>query len=263
MQRVKWFSTLVMGCALAASADAALADLLQLVPSRDNTIYSDRTSNSNGQGVDIGTGVTDSGGIRRALLHFDVSSLPDGSRIHSVNLTLHLVHVGSGDVLARNTAVYRALASWGEGKSNASGGGGGGGGGGQGAAAQTGDATWLRGLFDTVSWTTPGGDFAAASSAITSVGTDLVAYHWTGAGLVADVQGWVDGTFANHGWLLRGEETLSTIRRFGSLQNSNADLRPLLTVVYTVPEPTSAVLAMLAISGYVVSVRRQRRKPSN
>jgi hypothetical protein len=184
------------------------------------------------------------------LLHFDVSSIPAGSQIDSVTLTLNLVHVGSGDVLPRNTAVYRLLANWGEGNSNASGGGGGGGGGGgQGAAAQTGDATWLRSLFDTVSWTAPGGDFVAASSAATSVGTELIAYQWTGAGLAADVQGWVDGTFDNHGWLLRGEETLSTIRRFGSLQNVDSNLRPLLTVVYTVPEPSGLVLAVLAVGG--------------
>jgi hypothetical protein len=190
---------IISGLLLAGWINGAHAALLQVAPTRDNTIYSDRTGNSNGQGVDLSTGTTDSGGIRRALLHFDVSSIPAGSQ--------------------------------------------------QGAAAQTGDATWLRSLFDTVSWTAPGGDFVAASSAATSVGTELIAYQWTGAGLAADVQGWVDGTFDNHGWLLRGEETLSTIRRFGSLQNVDSNLRPLLTVVYTVPEPSGLVLAVLAVGG--------------
>jgi hypothetical protein len=59
-------------------AGAATADQIVLVADRDNTLYfSDLTGElSNGSGAHMFTGLTDIGRHRRALVHFDLSTLP-------------------------------------------------------------------------------------------------------------------------------------------------------------------------------------------
>jgi hypothetical protein len=53
------------------------------------------------------------------------------------------------------------------------------------------------------------------------------------AGLVADVQAWVNGTAPNFGWILLGNETpIATAKRFDSSENSNTSFRPRLVVEY-------------------------------
>jgi len=78
----------------------------------------------------------------------------------------------------------RLLADWGEGTSNATGGLGEGGGG----PATTNDATWVHRFYSTQLWNTPGGDFAAAASATTTV-SDIGNYSWSGAGVTARTVG--------------------------------------------------------------------------
>src|SRR5436189_131516 len=81
---------------------------------------------------------------------------------------------------------HRLLKDWGEGASNAANGGTGPGEG-DGIQAATNDATWRYTFYNTQSWDTLGGDFAAAASASTSV-AGLGGYTWSGAGMTADVQ---------------------------------------------------------------------------
>ena len=67
-------------------------------PSKDNTLYEtnvDGSLKSNGNGQQlfvgrVGTLPEGDGKIRRALLSFDVSAIPSGSRIDSVALTLNM-----------------------------------------------------------------------------------------------------------------------------------------------------------------------------
>jgi hypothetical protein len=142
------------------------------------------------------------------------------------------------------------LANWGEGQSNSNGQAGGGGG----APAEPGDATWSHGFFGSTPWTTLGGDFEASPSAGQQlVGTGF--YTFSGAGLVQDVQAWVDNPAANFGWAIVGNESVSgSAKRLDSRNHPTPANRPSLVVTYTpIPSPAS-----LAVLGLAAAWRRRR-----
>ena len=101
---------------------------------------------------------------------------------------------------ALTVELHKLLADWGEGTSHAPMGEG------DGAPATPNDATWRHRFFDTIFWTTQGGDFSATVSASQSVG-GVGQYTWSSAQMVADVQSWLDNPASNFGWLVLGDET--------------------------------------------------------
>ncbi len=192
---------------------------------KDNSIYSEDTTLSNGSGEYIFAGATASSDIRRAFIQFDISSIPDNAIITVVNLTFFCSNANSNN----NVYIHRLNDNWGEGGSDAPGAEG------QGAPAQGSDVTWSYQFFDTVAWTLQGGDFVGVSSGATvaSVGTN---FSFVDAGLLADVQSWVDGTNPNFGWILLGDEEVDqSASRFNSRENTFSP--PLLQVTYTTPSP--------------------------
>ena len=223
------------------------ADSVVLDASLDNTIYEDNTSNSNGAGDFIFAGQNGDGSPRRALLSFDFSSIPSNAIIESVTLNLTASQVGSD--VATDVSLHRVTSDWGESTSDATGGEGGG------TAAAIDDATWDFSFFDNQNWNTPGGDFITGPSATTVVGV-TGDYSWTGPGLVGDVQGWLDGTNSNFGWILIGDETaIQTSKRFNS--RTNGANNPSLSVRFSVvPEPTSACILIAGLAGLVARRRR-------
>jgi hypothetical protein len=233
--------------ALAITSSVALGATIVVTPIKDNTLYEDAEGDiSNGSGQYIFAGLTGLG-LRRALLAFDLSSIPPGSIINSVSLTMFLSK-SSPNPSPENISLHVATNNWGEGGSNA------GEPGGAGTAAQPGDATWVFNFFGSSSWNTPGGDFRVAASATTSVNTVDTTYTWSGGTLVSDVQAWLDNPETNFGWLVRGNEvTDRSAQRFNSSENT-ANV-PQLTVLYTIPEPSS--LPLLA-----VGMMLARRRPS-
>lgn len=230
---------------LAACAAAAHADVAVLSASRDGTLYEDGEY-SNGAGVHMFAGETNFAGARRALIAFDVAgAIPAGSVIESVELRLHMSRSISG---AAQFGLHTLLADWGEGSTDA------GLPGGSGAMAADGDATWTHAFFGSTLWANPGGDFDATPSATASVG-GVGFYTWSGAGLAADVQAWLDGA-ANYGWAIIGPEGGSaTAKRFDTRENAEASLRPQLIVNYTVPAPGAA--AAFAVAGLAAARRRR------
>ena len=198
-------------------------------PSADNTLYEDSASfRSNGAGEHLFVGNTSSGNTRRALLRFDVAgAVPAGATVTAVSLRMQMSRTRGGNVTVN---LHRVLADWGEGASDA------GGNEGSGTAAATGDATWVHRFFDTAEWAAPGGDFDAATSGGTQVGAGG-SYSWPStAGMVADVQSWLDSPGSSFGWLLRGQETgTRTAKRFHSRENGNVGNRPQLTIEFTAP----------------------------
>lgn len=196
--------------------------------SKDNTIFSELTSNSDAGGK-LTAGRTNNGGLRRTLLAFNVASqLPNGTVIASAQLSLNLTQ--TSDTAVSNMSLYRLNQDWGEGTSDPSGTAGG-----AGVGATVGDATWAARFFDPSSptlWTTAGGTYNAAPSATTSVATSSGFYQWTSPQLAADVQGWVNSAATNLGWVLRGDEvTNQSARRFDS-RESAANVRPTLAIGY-------------------------------
>ncbi len=190
---------------------------------KDNTIFSEG-SKSNGAGSYLFVGKTEAtvNGIRRALIQFDVASIPANATITDVKLQLTGSKAAAADIEARRVAT-----TWGEGSSDATGEEGGG------ATPGTNDATWTHSTFNTQTWTTPGGDFAATTSGTANVTSGSVS-TWTGAGMVKDVQDWVAKQASNFGWLLLGNEsTNGSAVRLNSRQSGTGT--PSLVVTYTVP----------------------------
>ena len=213
---------------------AAGADELTFSADRDNTLFSDDGTLSNGQGSYLFVGLTAQPAERRFLVHFDVSAIPAGATINSVTLTLSCSRVQSS--VQTTVSLHRVSADWGEGSSNA------GGQEGAGATASTGDATWSHRFYDTDTWTISGGDFVAMASAATDVTAEGF-YDFSGAGLVADVQAWVDGSAGNFGWIGRTALSQTDAKRFDSAQNNTMENRPVLTVDFTPPAATGACCA--------------------
>src|SRR5437879_3143924 len=128
---------------------------------------------------------------------------------------------------ARTTELHKRLADWGEGTSHAPGGEG------SGAPATPNDATWRHRFYDTIFWTTQGGDFSATVSASQSVGP-VGQYTWSSTQMVADVQSWLNNPASNFGWLVLGDETaIATAKRFDTRESASP---PVLTVEY-IPGP--------------------------
>lgn len=237
--------------ALAMMSPIAIGATIVVTPIKDNTLYEDAQgdiSNGAGQFLFAGkTGFNDGIRLRRALLAFDLSSIPAGSTIDSVSLTMFLSKSSPG-FAATNISLHLATNNWGEAASDAFDPEG------TGTAALPGDATWIYNFFDTSTWNTPGGDFRVAASATTSVTLENVTYTWSGGTLRSDVQAWLDSPGINFGWLVRGDEvTAQSAQRFNS--SESATNFPRLTVMYTIPEPSS--MALLA-AGALVGLNRRR-----
>jgi hypothetical protein len=64
-------------------------------------------------------------------------------------------------------------------------------------------------------------------------------YTWSGSGLAADVQTWLTNPAQNFGWLLRGNETSTSAKRFHSGEDETPDNHPMLTVDHFSAPPLS------------------------
>jgi len=197
----------------------------------DTFINSGQPGNNAGATGWFDAGRDGAGGVRRGLLRFDLSGIPAGSTVTSATLQLTVVKVPANGPVNSTFDLFRMLGDWKEGTESGS----------SGAPAASGETTWNARILGTANWTTPGArsDAAATASASTAVGsTDNAKYSWTGPGLVADVQLWVNDAAQNFGWLLtsRAESSSRSVRGFAS-RESGADAGT-LTVVYT-PAPNS------------------------
>ena len=214
-----------IGLSLASAAS------IDINPIKDNTLYEyvpadgDR---SNALGDYFFAGETLMGEIRRGVLAFDIAgNIPAGSTITGVSLSMNMSRTLSDT--ARTVELHVLLADWGEGTSQAPGEEG------DGAPATTNDATWRHRFFDTIFWTTQGGDFSGTVSASQSVGA-IGEYVWSSAAMVADVQSWLDNPASNFGWLVLGDESdVATAKRFDTRESASP---PVLTIQYTAPTPT-------------------------
>ncbi len=235
----------------------AVPATLTLFPQRDTSIFFEN-NNSNGASYDLYTGRTNSsGGSRRSLIEFDLSSLPAGATISSASLTMRMSGgspsgvsghpvFASGYTGPLDISLYEVLADWSAGSSGAGQGNGGtsmagAGGASPGFAPTTGDATWNYRLYNSSTWATPGGDFDSTASATQGVDFNPQFVTWSSQGLTNDVQEWANNPATNFGWLIKGDErSIGTSRRFvsdnvSSDPTKNQSYRPSLTIVYNSP----------------------------
>jgi hypothetical protein len=216
---------LLTAATLTASSQQAIVGA-----AKDNTLYQSvdgAISNGAGSHFFAGRNATTGGGlIRRALVKFDIAAaVPAGAAITAVELRLNMSRTNSGPL---PVGLRKLTANWGEGASNADANEGGG------VASTTGDATWIHRFKATANWTTAGGDAVGTTSASLVVDAAGV-YTWTSTPqMVADVQGWLNDTSSNFGWMIIGdEESAGTSKRFDSRENPTQGNRPQLTVHYT------------------------------
>ena len=217
--------TIILPCTAANSVNAAT---ISIMPSKDNTLYEYVPADgdhSNGAGFHFFAGENGMGELRRGVLAFDIAGrIPAGSTITAVSLSLNMSMTPTGAI---TVALHKLLADWGEGTSHAPMGEG------DGAPATPNDATWRHRFFDTIFWTTQGGDFSATVSASQSVG-GIGQYTWSSAQMVADVQSWLDNAASNFGWLVLGDEsTIATAKRFDTRESASP---PMLTIQF-IPGP--------------------------
>jgi len=182
----------------------------------DNSIYEDRPNHTNGGGEHIFSGAT-TASMRRALIRFDLSSLPDNIQITNVTLELRIDRSGRDSTDDDEYRLHRLLAEWGEGSVVATDPGG------IGSPAEPGDATWDYQFFEQDQWETPGGDFAETASIVTPLsrqpGTTVTL---SSDGMVEDVETWLSEPENNFGWILIGDENgTRNARRFNSSENES------------------------------------------
>jgi hypothetical protein len=231
MQRQIWRA--VFGTSLlAAGASVASADVVSVGASKDNTLFETVLGDrSNGIGPNIFVGRSNQMGgatLKRGVIAFDLSAIPAGSTIDSVELALYLEMAGGAAVPAPHL-LHTLQQDWGEGTSLAFGG--------LGAPSTPGDATWIHTFWDTDNWASAGGSYSLAPSASTSVGTAAGTVTWTSTpDLVSDVQTWLDFPVLNFGWIIIGDEiTLGSARKFSSRENGNPTNFPSLRITFTPP----------------------------
>ena len=223
---------LLLACHVAGYPASALADGNSATvtsvhpPVKDTTIYQE-SSNANALGNSLFTGNTANGNARRALIKFDLSSIPAGSTINSASLTLMINRTTTGPSVV---TIHRLTRDWGATTSQASGGEGSGG------LPGPGDATWLTTAWQQgPNWSTPGGDFLPNTAP--PIGAGAVNTPAVFSGLAGEVQLFVNQPASNFGWLLKGDEVADvSAKRYASSENPGAG--PRLTVTYT-PPPTN------------------------
>lgn len=208
----------------------------------DNSMYEGLNySNGIGQGLFSGkTGAAAGEALRRALVRFDLSTIPTGATLSSANVQLTITKQIADPV---TYTLHRVTNAWGEGNSNAPNGNSSSGAGGLGVPAQTNDATWNHRLFPSTLWSTPGGDHIGTVSGSGATEPMFVQPILTlsGSGLLTDLQSWLTAPATNFGWLLKGQEGAAdayTATRFASRQHTSASQRPKLNVSYSAP-PTA------------------------
>ncbi len=226
-----------------ATISNAYTDQVTLSAIQDNTIYSESDSSyGGGMCLQVGRPTQSTANrlqIRRALVQFDLTSIPAGSHIVSARLNLfRYLSGGPGNHLR----IYRLLQAWGEGNSGAS----------QsctppprqlGRAPTESSSTWNYRFFGTGAvWNTDagdplhGGNFQSASSDSENVYPGDQSVGLTSSGITSDAADWVRDPASNHGWVLLGDEAKpGTGMRFASRQDPLPNHAPSLTVFFAPP----------------------------
>lgn len=256
-------------------SDNVAADTTVLAPITDNTLIEDvvgqQILNSNGQGATFFSGTTQRAGFRRGLLRFNLAAIPTGATVASASLRLQLIRTRPESSPA--VKIHKVTQSWGEGSSVAFGG--------IGSLATLGDATWLHrfcgapnaadilagrpcGVATSQLWTTPGGDFVAAASAVQSVAGIIGTYLWSSAQLAADVQSWVASPASNFGWVVVDEPSASS-KGYASRENVDSTIRPQLSVTWSAPNVSDTnvplpLWASITLGAGLLGVVRRRSR---
>lgn len=236
--------TLALGSAIAFAGSA------NITAAHDAMIFATSagadTGTASGKGPAMFAGADGGSGRKRSLVTFNLgASIPSGVTIDVVRMDLVLgIIAGSGmggdgsNYPSRTLRVYHLNTAWNEGTSGSPtsqtiGGTGGG------YTISTGDTSWHYTNYSGSTWSNLGGDFNATEIASTtfqspfSVGQTC---SWSSAGMIGDVQGWVNSPSSYHGWMIKSDLETSATSFLGwwtvdgATANSNMNLQPILHV---------------------------------
>ena len=223
---------LILGAVLTVCMTSQSQNTATITASSDCGLYETTDGSlSNGIGPNLFLGkLGPTGGEkkRRVLLKFDLTGhIPSGAAVESAKVVIHVTKVKSE--VQHPATLSHVSADWGEGTSN-------GGENGAGVASTTGDATWIHSFFNSINWTTPGGDFSATASSTVQIGPIGVYTFNSTAAMVSDVQDWLGNASSNFGWIVIGNEAVAqSMKVFSSREDTVADKRPVLIVKYSGP----------------------------
>lgn len=202
------------------------------------TSLSGNQGNNFGARTDFHVG-TASGAQWKALVEFDLSSLPPGVIITSATLSLYCANEES----SRDDAitVRRGLTQWFEGVKN-------------GSAPDAGQdgSTWShRNANGSISWGAAGGlegtDYATTPTDTTPVTGTGVFIDWD---VTVDVQGFVNSSFTNFGWWFIRPDSVNGHRKFfTSSDSATAAQRPKLVIDYELPTIAATVAGTCTVTG--------------
>lgn len=220
---------------LCLSPIQTIAATISFIPIADASLLEVSPTNSIGGFFGMNAGTTQNGPRTRALMRFNLTSLPTNTLIQSAKLTVHVTLQPMDGYDFTSFGLHRMFRAWGEGDNipvTQPG---------QGVPAKLGDATWLYAFYPTNAWNEPGGqpgtDYSQSESSFEII-YDLANSPYVFPStpeLVDDVQLWINKPATNHGWMFRCADEFPrfTARRFGTRED--ASVAPVLELKYLVP----------------------------
>lgn len=222
--------------------------LVILNPDKDTTIFSEDGDRDNGGGASLYAGVNSSN-QRRFLVHFDISSIPGGSNIQYVYLYFYQRGIPAPASPAAPAAdtmyAHRILSFWYEGAQSM------GDGNPQEGCSSTctypvatyPSPTWTWEYYGSTTWTAGSPVYGSASANYaedTTTGYKLFndqtpTIGVAGAGLRNDVQGWLNGSFGNYGWMVYAYPGNAYSARYFDSREAGNGTPPELYVYYYKP----------------------------
>ncbi len=169
----------------------------------DNYLDDGAPSGNNGSELEVRL-ANKTNSQKRALMKFDLSTIPAGSTIQSAQLVLNLEGIGSG--AATSVAVHHATVDWSEDQSN-----------------------WTAATL-TSNWGTPGGDYS--SQVWAQVAVDPLLLGSTSWDLTALIKQWFNGELSNHGIALVAAEGANNVD-FTARESPLSANRPKLEISYS------------------------------
>jgi hypothetical protein len=251
---------LLIGLAFFLGSFVGQAETISLQPVADTTLIQLAPGNNLGGAAYFNAGASGNGGyLSRALIRYDLSSIPAGSVITSVSLTFDVIRQSQSGSQNSFFSLRRVFQSWGEGEQIAEDGSQLG----LGSPAAPGEATWDSRFAGGGVWSQPGGaagvDYSATpSSTALSAPTGEQMYFGPTPALMADVQSWIGQPGNNFGWMLMTEsEGLErTARMFASRESG---FGPTLVIEFS-PVPEPGVWGLVGVSALSLFVGLKRRR---
>jgi hypothetical protein len=211
-----------------------------LTPDADAGLRNGNPDINSGISSDYIVGALAVGEVHRALLRFDLRSLPTNAVIQHAQVTITDVSRQGAQVLA-TFELHRVLRPWTEGTNF-------------GFGVAGGEVSWNSARHGQQLWELGGASGASDArpevSGSTGSGGQNLTFSST-AGLVADVQHWLRAPSLNYGWRLSNdhESAPRSARRLASREHSSSP--PKLSIHYVLPAPPMLELAEMRDSGAV------------